>query len=305
MASAKKKQKQRTVYAFKTTLYLTNDDHTTTEFGWDAAKVKKLMQEIIALPELRRRSVEPGEWSMHLEKCEIDPLKPNIMTGYFHSTKQGLRTKVQHLETGDVKDNPKPPGYNEIRTTCFAFRFTDGLFLLADYGDNVASTARISQYLTSFGKTLCPDMNLSGIQFDHLISKEFLEKLNSFQRINTLEIVIDAKAEQGTDDAIATLNEELSDIQQGKIQLILQRGDNPSLSAKGIYDWFKNKMKKHVILQGKIKGKPSPGHPKELRLTGMEEKYPQKFPIDKEEEVLTEPLFEFIIKIAEERGAVT
>jgi len=303
---SKSKKKQRTIYAFKTVLFLSNDDKSSTEFGWDAEKIKNLMGMLIKLPELNRRSVDPNsEWSMQLEKCEIDPLKPNIIFGYFHSTKQGLRTKVQHIETGDTKDNPKLPGYNEIRTTCFTLRLTDGLFLLADYGDNVASTARIARYLTQFGKELCPEINLSGIQFDNLISKDFLDKLNSFQRINTLEILIDSKSELKTDDAIGTLQEELSDVKQGKIQIILQRGDNPTLSSKGVYDWVKNKMKKHIILQGKIKGKPSPGNPKELRLTGMEEKYQNKFPTDRDEEVLTEPLFEFIIKLAEERGVIS
>lgn len=303
---SKQKTKQRSVYAFKTTIdkFVSNG----VQFGWGADSVNdliELLQTITALPleEKCLKDTNYAEWTMYLEKFEVDNIEnPTYLKGYFYSTKDGLRTSLQNFDTGQIKTNPKEPGDNEIRTTCFAFRAKDGLFLLADYYDNVVTSSRISDYFNLFFKSLRNDLNVEQISFENLVSKEFLEKLNSFERINSLEITVDTtRRKDEIDDAISTINEELADLNQGKVTLVIQRADKYGLVKEGISTWVSDKLNKHTIIQGRIIGKPHPGNPRIASLKGVNEKYEQRFSVNMEGEVLLEPMFDFIISIINNR----
>lgn len=308
----KPKLKQRHIYAFSTDVFLSNKDFSQINHGWNKETSKALillLNKIKDLPfdEKLLKGPNDNPWTMYLESIVLeDSVSPTYLKGFFYSTKDGLRTKLLNSDTNEISDNPKKPGQNEMRTTCFALRFEDGLFLLGDYGDNVVTSTKISEYLANFLDKFKNDLNLSiqQIQLHNLISKEFLEKLNSFKKLNQLELTIDTTQINGTDDAISTLNNETQIINQGKLVLRLEKKDKTGLSFEGLRNWVSSIMQKHPVIQGKIKGRPTPGSPRELRLKGINEKYLRSFGVDSYGEVLMEPLYDSIVKILLARSKI-
>lgn len=307
--ATKEKTKSRTIYSYETIIYEQKKDQV--DMGWNTTSSEsliKLISGIMSLNKEQRMKKDPTyfEWTMHLEKFELDnKTNPKYITGYFHSTKEGIRTNLQNIETGEVKPNPKGPNENEIRTTCFAFRIKDGLFLLGSYSDNVATYKRIADYLTSFATTSFSHLNIIQVSFNTLISKEFLEKINAFERINFLELTVDTTVKtSGTKDAISILDEELEEVNQGKIEFIISRKDANGLDSTKLGRWIQRKINKHHIIKGTLRGKPAPGGRPELRLQGMDERVSARFPVDKENEVLNEHLFQYIINIIETRSTL-
>lgn len=300
---SKTQTKSRTLYSYKSSMYLRDPKNDELFLKWSPDKLTTLFDDILKLPFDKRTLSDTvnQEWTLTFEGYRYDnDISPRFILGTFSSTKNGLRTKLLNEQTKTIKPNPKAPGENEIRTTCFGMRISDGLFILATYSDNVANPLRITGYLADFAKlTKSPIVSIS---FDHLISNEFIDSLNSFERINKFMVSIDTtELMDKTKDAFSVINEETAKMNHGKINLELIRKDIKGLSAKEILQFWKNNTKRHHILQGTVKGKPSPGHPKELRFLGINEKHNDRFPIDNEGEVLSEHLFRCIINIMDSR----
>lgn len=300
--------KNRNIYALSTDIFHSDDSFSTTSHGWNKKlcdDLVVLIQKINSFPMQEKCLKDPlnNSWILYLNNVTLeDKIKPTYLKGYFHSTVDGLRTDVLNLETNKIKPNPKEKGDNEIQTTCFALRFSDGLFLLGDYGANLVKPSKISDYLTTFAKKLGTVNNMNQIALNYLVSKDFLEKLNSFKKLNTLELTIDTTQISGNEDAISSLNEETQKTNQKNITLVLKQKDKLGLIPDGVYNWVSDTIKNHTVTQGKIKGSPNPGNPNEIKLGGINEKYPKSFELDDKGEVLTEDLFNSLIKILGDRA---
>jgi len=306
------KTKNRNIYALSTDIFHSTPDHSQTKYGWNASLCQDfitLFLEIVKMP-MKDKLMKPVDnaWTMYLESFTLDDaLAPRYAKGYFLSTVDTLKTKLFNSETSEIKDNPKEKADNELQTTCFTFRFSDGLFLLADYGENVVKPNKLADYLNNFiEKSTVPLKNrLTQISFQYLIAKGFLDKLNTFNKLNSLELTIDTVGITGTDDAIAILNKETQKINQKSITLVLKQHDKSGLSVAELKTWATNIFKNHHILEGRIRGRSTPGNPNNLRLSGINEKYQKSFSLNEQNrDVLIEPLFSYIISIIDVRSQI-
>jgi hypothetical protein len=306
------KKKNRNIYVYSMNFLKDTESSSTTNGNWDEKNctiLKKVLQLIKDLPEKERIKKGPAEdpWTLYLNMFqENDSPIPSYLYGYFSSTENGLRTDLLNNITLEITENPKEEGQNELKSTCFSFRFKDGMFLLGEYEGNIATYKRISEYLNEFlqrfkdeGKI---ETDIVSINLYNILSKDFLEKINSFDRLNQLQLTIDTTQVSGNDDAVADLSNETRTINAGKLTLILARRDSVGLIPAQVKDWVSNIMRRHPVIQGTIKGHPFPGNRNELRLQGINEKFKRTFETNPQGDVIIGQVYDSFAKINDDHS---
>lgn len=313
------KDKSRTIYAHETKFYRYDDavENNEVEVGW-SRKVSpgllwKVFEHIVTLAEPdRTRKAPDAEWLMYLDNVEFikkgfdNP--EDCIRGIFYSTSDGLRTALIDINTLTKAKNQKKPGQNELRKTHFYIRMSDGLFLLDNYGGNIVTNARIEAYIAHFANTVLKDNNIIRLSFDTLLSQGFLDKLNNFEVITLahLRVKIGATDIYDKSDALGHMQDEAKVVRASQLEIKIAhpRARKEGLLPIPLAKTLQKFMNREGILSGTIKGKPLLGCQPTLKLKGAEEKYPNRFEVDAEGEVLTDPLFKYIAKISIDRKSL-
>lgn len=307
------KDKSRTIYAHETKFYRYDDaaENHEVEVGWrgktSPSLLWKVFEHILALSEPDRTLKSPdAEWLMYIDNAKF--IKKGLdnpedcIRGFFYSTSDGLRTALIDINTLTKAKNQKKPGQNELRKTHFYIRMSDGLFLLDSYGGNIVTNARIEAYISHFAGTVLKGSNIIRLSFETLLSQGFIDKLNNFEVITLahLRVKVGSADTYDKSDAMGHMQDEAKVVRASQIEINIAhpRAKKEGLLPIPLAKLLQKFMNRDGILSGTIKGKPLPGYQSTLKLKGAEEKYPDRFEVDAEGEVLTEPLFEYMAKLS-------
>jgi hypothetical protein len=310
------KDKSRTIYAHETLFYRYDADAETNEVeaGWKSKTSSKVIcdvfEHIMTLPEEKRTLRDVNlDWIMYLNDVKF--LKKNFdnpeacIKGYFYSTTDGLRTSLIDINTLAKEQNQKKPGQNELRKTHFYIRMSDGLFLLDSYSSNVATNSRIETYILHFAKDILTKNKIIRLSFEKLLSQGFIDKLNNFEVINLaqLRVKIGPELKYDKTDAMGHMQDDAKVVRASQVDITLSypRTRKEGMLPVPLANLLKKYMNRDGIIAGTIKGKPLPGNQPILKFKGAEEKYSKRFEVDAEGEVLTEVIFEHMLKLSIDR----
>ena len=310
MVDYKAKTKNRNFYVYYTELVLENADKERRTTNWSDKRCKDVQMLISLIVELdikkrTKRGDENNPWTMALENMQNDNIISNFLEGYFISTENGIHTYLLDRESLERLSNPKELTQNETMQTAFSLRFKDGMFILGEYQGNIASARRIAEYFNYFliyfkeNRMLVTD--IAEIRFHHKIDQGFIDKINGFERVNSVEIGLEMLIpNQPQQDAFSTLANEVSDANIGRIVLTLMKKDKNGICSAKIKDWLIKCCDNWSVNRGKLKGKACPGHQSEVSLTGINVKKKCALPVGTDGEVFLTALYEVMEKMNEE-----
>ena len=143
--------------------------------------------------------------------------------------------------------------------------------------------------------------DIAEIRFHHKIDQGFIDKINGFERVNSVEIGLEMLIpNQPRQDAFSTLANEVSDANIGRIVLTLMKKDKNGICSAKIKDWLIKCCDNWSVNRGKLKGKACPGHQSEVSLTGINVKKKCALPVGTDGEVFLTALYEVMEKMNEE-----
>lgn len=298
--------KKRTIYAFETTI-MGSKSEREVELKWKPEFLEEIFEFIMKLSEKERVEEKPGEWFFYLakytlDKREKDPTHEDCIYGWFESVRIGFRTNLKQLSTMKTRPNPKAPDESEIMRTYFYFRLKDGLLLLDSYGNNVVTYKRVEAYLKNKAPTVFQKHNVYYLSFYHLISKGFLEQLQNFEviRLAQIRLKVSSDAQYDTSDAIGSLQHMSQYTYSNYVDITMGRKNarKNGLMVNRLREILNKIIRNNQeVISGTIQGTRNDGGPSTLKLKGIEEKYPKNFEVDGAGEVLSEPIFAFMIDI--------
>jgi len=274
---------------------------------WNPTFIEAVLEHIMQLTEKDRVHQQPGEWFFYLggykiDKREKDPTHEDCLYGWFESVRIGFTTNLRRLSTMDIRPNPKEKDESEIHKTFFYFRLKDGLLLLDTYFDNIVTHRRIESYLASKAEDVFQKFKIKYITFHNLISKGFLEKLRNFEVIRLAQIRLNVQSETpyDTQDAIGSLQEISRSTNANYLDITMGRSHarKHGLLVRELKKALELIMRdRRQVISGTVEGTRNDGGPPTIKLKGIEEKFKKQFGVDGYGEVLSEPMFAYMIDI--------
>jgi|GEM_PF-6756856 len=302
--------RNRTFSLYATKLSIPGTDSNNVNWSIEYGQIiYQLLKKIINLPVDKKiyTGDKNDNWTMALEKCELNRTNnPSYIRGYFSCTKDGFHTQLLDNKTFERTPNPKGLTQNEIMRTAFSFRLKDGLFTLGEYKDNIATAKRIATYLNSFIKKFVESEELqtdiTRISFIHCISEGFLDKINSFDRLNSASITMEVpQLIEENEDSFSTLNHETSGANIGTVTIVLKRkrGDSAGLNISKIKQWITKLTDLYNPIKGELKGCPHVGNTNKLTINGVNKCFKYSLKLGTDGDVLLSELYDKIEQINE------
>lgn len=300
------KTQRRSIYAYETQLSAVKDGKVV-QLKWRPDILVETFSNIMSLDLKNRVLDKRGEWFFYLanlkvDKREQDPSHKDCLYGWFESAKIGLRTDLLRRSTMSTRANPKEEDESEKRKTHFYLRLLDGFFLLDSYNNNIVTHRRIESYLENMAKSTLERLGVRHITFVNLVDEGFLEELGKFDviRLAQVRLKIQSKEQYDTSDAIGRLQELSRPTYANYMDIVIGRlyARKRGMIARHVDSFLRTIMRnREEVIGGTIQGTRSDGGPPELKLNGIEKKYKENFKTDEFGEVLSEPVFEYMINI--------
>lgn len=304
------KTRNRSFNIYQTEIRIKNRQHNSlNNLGWTSNHCKDI-QNLFNLiynlddPIKTRRGDENNPWTMRIERLQIvnnENNKPVYLQGYFLCSANGVHTPLLDNQTLELKENPKGMHQNETLKTAFSLRFNDGMFIISEYQGNVATKDRISKYLNYFityfitNKKLKTD--IKKIILHHKIKKGFLDKINGFSRLDTIEINLDFPQGPNKDNAMNTLGNELTGANIGTISLTLKRKSKEGIIISKAKEWLSTIEESFTLKKGELIGDRGKGKQEPISLNGINERYKYSLYTDEYGDVLVGELYKKIEKL--------
>lgn len=305
----KKNTKKRTRTFYVLSCILCTEDGYIKGDGWSEEyfyDIYKLMKYIVN-NDIEQRIMSgnvANPWTTAIEKVDINPNGHKYLYGNFCSTANGMHTPLLDYKTLIISDNPKTNTQNEIMKTVFSLRAYDGMFLLCDYRENVAKIAIIESYLNKHLNKLKEaniiNTNINGIHFEYVLNQNFMDHFVDFSQINN--VIVSIKVPNmpiANADAFDTLENQHMGCGVDTIDIILKhkRRSQIGIGISHVANFIKSCIKKGNILRAEVKGKPKPGKPKKISLSGIKEIFSDSYPVGNDGEVLLYVLYDRIQEI--------
>ena len=172
------------------------------------------------------------------------------------------------------------------------------MFIIGEYQGNVASKDRIIKYLNHFLNSFTNndqlETDIKKIVLHHTIKKGFLDKINGFSRLDTIEINIDCPQGPDKENAMTTLGNELTGANIGIISLTLKKKNNDGIIISKAKEWLSTIEEKFTLKKGELIGDMGKGKQEPISLTGINERYKYQLLTDEDGDVLVGELYKVI-----------
>lgn len=301
------KTKNRSFYIYITEIFTDNKHTHKDNYGWskkhydDLTKLFQLIKDLELQIKTQKGDID-DMWTMKLDNYQkLD----NYSQGVFSCTADGMHTKLFDNETYVTSDNPKALTQNELMNTTFSLRSKDGLFVISEYKDNIATSGRIADYLNFYIKyfknleQLVTD--IEELSFIHCVSNDFLDAVSSnFDRLNRAQITLKVPILPDNSDAFSSLAGEVDDPHIDEITIVLHKKDVNGLGMDKVVSWFRSLTQKHQATKGVMTGHAKPGMQSKLSLNGINKVYIHTLEANNEGEVLLSKQYDIIEKINNE-----
>ncbi|MEG6512437.1 hypothetical protein V6C32_10985 [Desulforamulus ruminis] len=299
--------KNRTIYSYESKLMTYSKERKTAELKWYPDLIESFLTGLMLLEEENRIMDKRDEWFFYLANVKVDkrkndPTYEDCILGWFESVKIGFRTNLKKRSTLAIRSNPKAPDESETRKTHFYFRLRDGLFLLDNYSNNVVTSKRLETYFTEKFELVFGNKNVRHITFSNLVNQGFLEELEKFNviRLAQIRLKIQSTEPYDTGDAIGSLQEMCRPTNANYLELVVGRKNarKNGLSPSYLKRYLQKLMGNHQeIVSGTIQGSRTDGGSPIVKLKGIEERFSNSFEVAADGEILSEPMFAYMIEI--------
>ena len=167
---------------------------TTSEIAWNRQYLLDMLSQISRLQLPDKKHAE-DDWGMFLDSYSTlvangHSCKFDFLQIVFCSTRVGFRSPLLDLATMQSRPNPKNPFESETFKTHVCIRMNDGLTMIEGYGLNVVTANRISSYFQKKAVAVYQQHHLTDVQFHPIVSKEFLDAIDNFNTISTIDIQV-------------------------------------------------------------------------------------------------------------------
>ncbi len=280
-------------------------------FGWTVERcnaIRKLLDLIFALDDSSKtlKGDKNDPWTMRIERLQVVNNEngiPIYLKGYFLCSSNGVHTPLLDNQTLEIKENPKGIHQNETLKTAFSLRFKDGMFIIGEYQGNVASKDHIIKYLNDFLDYFTSnnqlETDIKRIILHHTIKKGFLDKINGFSRLDTIEINIDCPQGPDKENAITTLGNELAGANIGIISLTLKKKSKDGIIISKAKEWLSTIEEKFTLQKGELLGDRGKGKQEPISLNGINERYKYELCTAQNGDVLVSELYDKINNLNE------
>ena len=281
---------------------------TTSEIAWNRQYLLDMLSQISRLQLPDKKHAE-DDWGMFLDSYSTlvangHSCKFDFLQIVFCSTRVGFRSPLLDLATMQSRPNPKNPFESETFKTHVCIRMNDGLTMIEGYGLNVVTANRISSYFQKKAVAVYQQHHLTDVQFHPIVSKEFLDAIDNFNTISTIDIQVRTASEAnslGSTDAIDCLAAMSEPVAANKVRVVLQR-EGPGARVQGLakeairpfVEKFMNRP--NQLREATIKGQPKAGKSDTIRFSGIEERQYRKYDKNLLGEIQSDEIFADMIK---------